>query len=51
MPDPITTPTLDALPDRYQWRGIGPAPAYWSAKDEAGNAVKVYRSYQDYCYG
>ena len=51
MPDPITTPTLDGLPARYQWRGAGPAPAYWYAKDEAGNTVKVYRSYQDYCDG
>jgi hypothetical protein len=46
-PDPHQAP----LPDHLQWKGEGPAPKYWWAKDKAGNTVKVYRSYEDYVDG
>jgi hypothetical protein len=46
---PITTPELDALKEWARWKGEGPAPKHWFTTDPAGNTVKVYRSYKDYC--
>ena len=33
------------LPEKYRWKGPGPAPAKWTAED----GTIVYRSYEDYC--
>ena len=35
----------DDLPEKYRWKGEGPAPAKWWADD----GTLVYRSYSDYC--
>ena len=34
----------ETLPEKYRWKGEGPAPAHWYAED----GTKVYRSYADY---
>ena len=35
----------ETLPEKYRWKGEGPAPTHWYAED----GTKVYRSYADYC--
>ncbi len=39
----------EKLPPELRWKGDGPAPASWWAKDKNGVQTKVYRSYADYC--
>lgn len=42
----IGTDEQSDLPEQYQWKGEGPAPAKWTAAD----GTIVYRSYADYCW-
>ena len=45
--EPTPAPVKEnKLPENFQWKGEGPAPASWWV----GN-TKVYRSYEDYCDG
>ena len=43
-------PAEKELPEWAAWKGDGPAPNYWWARNpKTGERTQVYRSYDDYC--
>lgn len=49
MSEESKTEDQSDIPEALRWKGSGPIPASWMARDKDGVLTKVYRSYADYC--